>query len=115
MRALQRLSFLALTLVACHSNSSNTVAPSDQTRARIENRSSLNMDVSVVRNDGRRSPLGLVAAGQTASFALPSGVTAGASWIRFQATPVRGSGSAQVSEIFQIRSGEEIKWSVSPQ
>jgi hypothetical protein len=73
------------------------------------------MDVSVVRNDGRRSPLGLVPAGQTLTFSLPAGVTAGASWIRFQAKPVRGSGETQVSEIFQIKSGEEISWSVSPQ
>ena len=116
MRALARLSTLFLILAAaCHSGSSSNVSPSDQTRAKIENRSSLDMDISVTRNDGRNSPLGRIPAGETATFAIPSGLTAGASWVRFQAKPVRGSGDTQVSEIFQIQSGNEITWSISPQ
>ena len=116
MRALPRLAPLFVILAAaCHSGNSSDVSPSDQTRAKIENRSSLNMDLSVTRNDGRNSPLGLVPAGQTSTFALPTGITAGASWVRFQAKPVRGSGQTQVSEIFPVKSGDEISWSISPQ
>jgi hypothetical protein len=116
MRALLRLPLLLLLLTgACHSGNTGSVAPSDQTRAKIENRSSLDMDVSVTRNDGRTTPLGRVPAGETGSFALQTGITAGAAWVRFNARPVRGSGETQVSEIFPVKSGEEISWSVSPQ
>jgi hypothetical protein len=116
MRPPLRLALL-LVLLSCASHSSNTdtVSPSDQTRAKIENRSSLDMDVSVTRNDGRTVPLGRVPAGETASFALQTGITAGAAWVRFQAKPVRGSGETQVSEPFPVKSGAEISWSVSPQ
>jgi hypothetical protein len=116
MRGLLRLPLL-LVLLSCASHSSNTdsATPSDQTRSKIENRSSLDMDVSVTRNDGRTVPLGRVPAGETATFALQTGITAGAAWVRFQAKPVRGSGETQVSEPFPIKSGAEISWSVSPQ
>jgi hypothetical protein len=116
MRALPRLAPLFVILAAaCHSGNSSDVSPSEQTRAKIENRSSLDMDISVTRNDGRNSPLGRIPAGETATFALPTGLTAGASWVRFQAKPVRGSGDTQVSEIFPVPSGDEVSWSISPQ
>jgi hypothetical protein len=116
MRALARFPALLLLLsIGCHSGTSSDVAPSGQTRAKIENRSSLDMDITVTRNDGRSTPLGRVAAGETTSFSLPVGVTAGAAWVRFQATPVRGSGESTVSEPFPVKAGDEISWSVSPQ
>ena len=116
MRTLLRTPLILLLLsAACsHSNPGNA-SPSDQTRAKIENRSSLDMDLSVTRNDGRSSPLGLVPAGETATFALPVAMTAGAAWVRFQARPARGSGETTVSEPFPISAGDEISWSVSPQ
>jgi hypothetical protein len=117
MRALVRFPALLLLLaIGCHSGtSSSDVAPSDQTRAKIENRSSLDMDITVSRNDGRSTPLGRVPAGQTLSFALPAGVTTGAAYVRFQARPVRGSGDATQSEPYPVKAGEEISWSISPQ
>jgi hypothetical protein len=116
MRALLRLPlFLLLLTGACHSGNTGGVNPSDQTRAKIDNRASLDMDVSVTRNDGRTIPLGRVPAGQEVTFALPPSITAGAAWVRFQAKPVRGAGEATVSEIFPVNSGDEISWSVSPQ
>jgi hypothetical protein len=117
MRALVRFPALLLLLaIGCHSGtSSSDVAPSDQTRAKIENRSSLDMDITVTRNDGRSTPLGRVPSGETTSFALPVGVSAGAAWVRFQATPVRGSGESTTSEPFPVKAGNEISWSISPQ
>ena len=116
MPALLRFPLLFLLLTgACHSGNTGDVVPSDQTRATIENRASLDMDISVTRNDGRTVPLGRVPAGETATFALPTSITAGAAWVRFQAKPVRGSGETTVSEIFPVKSGDEISWSVSPQ
>ena len=101
-------------LVACHTSPGST-DPSNQTRARIENRSSLDADIYVRRNDGRDTRLGFAPASETTTFPLPAGITAGAAWIRFEARPVRGSGEPVLSEPFQVRMGEAIPWSVPPQ
>lgn len=105
---------LLTCLVACRT-SPGTADPSEQTRARIENRSSLDADIYVRRNDGRATRLGFAPSNETTTFVLPAAITAGAAWIRFEARPVRGSGDAAVSEPFQVRIGEEIAWSVPPQ
>jgi hypothetical protein len=73
------------------------------------------MDISVRRNDGRLSRLGFAPGEETTVFALPTSLTAGASWIRFEAKPVRSSGESVVSEPFQVKMGDEITWSVPPQ
>jgi hypothetical protein len=116
MSALMRCPALLLlaALVACRTNPGST-DPSNQTRARIENRSSLDMDVSVRRNDGRDFRLGFAPGNETTTFALPPTVTAGAAWVRFEARPVRESGAAAVSEPFPVQMGAEITWSVPPQ
>jgi hypothetical protein len=88
---------------------------SDQTRARIENRASLDMDIFVRRNDGVVSRLGLAPANETTTFALPTTLTAGAAWVRFEARPVRQSGQSVVSDPFPVKMGDELNWSVSPQ
>jgi len=106
---------LLLTLaVACRTTPGST-DPSNQTRATIENRSSLDADIFVRRNDGRDARLGFAPAGETATFALPAAITAGAAWVRFEARPVRESGQAVVSDPFPVRIGEAISWSVPPQ
>jgi hypothetical protein len=106
---------LLLLTAACFGGRAASPEPGDQTRARIENRASLDMDLYVRRNDGRVSRLGLAPGNEITSFALPPTLTAGAAWVRFEARPVRGSGEAVVSEPFPVRMGEEISWSVPPQ
>ena len=106
---------LAVFVAACQSGAPGKTEPANQTRARIENRASLDMDISVRRNDGRSSRLGFLPGGETTVFALPPSLTAGASWIRFEAKPVRTSGQPVESEPFQVIMGEEITWSVPPQ
>jgi hypothetical protein len=112
---LSATTLLLLLTAGCHGASPGESEPVRQTTARIENRSSLDMDVSVQRNDGRLTRLGLAPGGETTTFALSPGATAGASWIRFQARPVRSSGRTVVSEPFPVSRGDEIKWSVPPQ
>src|SRR3954466_9632767 len=97
---------LVFLATGCHGSKPGDTEPVNQTRARIENRSSLDMDVSVQRNDGRSTRLGLAPGGETTTFALSPGTTAGAAWIRFQARPVRSSGRAVVSEPFPVSRGE---------
>jgi hypothetical protein len=107
---------LLLTLAAgCHSGNPGNAEPESGTRARIENRASLDMDISVRRNDGRVSRLGFVGGNETSVFALPPTVTAGAAWVRFEAQPVRSSGEPVVSDPFPVKMGDEIIWSVPPQ
>jgi len=112
---LPRLGLVFILATGCHSGAPGETDPANQTRARIENRASLDMDISVRRNDGKSSPLGFVPGGETTVFALPPSITAGASWVRFEAKPVRSSGQPVVSEPFPVTMGEEIVWSVPPQ
>jgi hypothetical protein len=112
---LRRPALILLLAAACHSGTPGDTEPATQTRARIENRASLDMDISVRRNDGRVSRLGFAPGDQTTVFALPPSLTAGASWVRFEAKPVRSSGQPVVSEPFPVTMGQEITWSVPPQ
>jgi hypothetical protein len=115
MRTLLRAPTLLVVLaVACQSGPGRA-EPAEQTRARIENRSSLDMDIFMRRNDGRAARLGFAPGDQTTTFALPPAFTTGASWIRFEARPVRGTGNPVVSEPFNVKMGDEITWSVPPQ
>jgi hypothetical protein len=116
LRVSALLCFLTLS---CNSGGASNPAPSpepgDQPRARIENRASIDMDIYVVRGDGQNHRLGFVPGGETATFALPAAVTAGATSITFEARPVRRSGQPVTSEPFGVHSGEEIAWSIPPQ
>ena len=112
---LRRPALILIMAAACHGGAPGGTEPANQTRARIENRASLDVDISVRRNDGRSSRLGFVPGGETAVFALPPSLTAGAAWVRFEAKPVRSSGKPVVSEPFPVTMGEEITWSVPPQ
>src|SRR5918999_6114422 len=102
-----RIPLLLLFLSAACSRGNAPVAGPDpdateQTRARIENRASIDMDIYLIRNDEQRTRLGFVAGGETATFALPPTLTAGATSIRFEARPVRRSGERVVSETFPV-------------
>ena len=110
---------LVLLTAACGRGNAPPAGPdpdaTEQPRARIENRASVDMDVYLIRNDEQRLRLGFVAGGETATFALPVTLTAGAVSIRFEARPVRRSGQTVTSEPFAVSRGEEISWSISPQ
>ena len=115
MTILRRPALILIVAAACHGGTPGKSEPANQTRARIENRASLDMDISMLRNDGRASRLGFLPGGETTVLALPPSLTAGASWVRFEAKPVRSSGQPVVSEPFPVTMGEEITWSVPPQ
>jgi hypothetical protein len=86
----------------------------DKPRARIENNSSLDMDIYVVRQSGP-TRIGFVPANQSATFELPAAIVAGSAAIRFEARPVRGSGRPVGSEIFPVNGGAEITWTIPAQ
>ena len=118
MPALRPIALLTLLTLSCSSGSTPDPAPNpdsgDQVSARIENRASVDMDIFLVRPDQQTFRLGYVAGGETANFALPATLTAGATSISFQARPVRRSGQTVTSEPFGVHMGE-IVWSISPQ
>jgi hypothetical protein len=109
------LLFLSLTTACAANRSDSTDARQSSIRARIENGSSLDMDLYVRRQTGSTSRLGFVPANQTASFDLPPGLLAGAVTIVFEAHPVRRSGQAVVSEPFGVSGADELVWSIPPQ
>jgi hypothetical protein len=115
MPSLPRLLPLLILLAACRTGTTGNPEPTEGTSAQIENRSSIDADIFVRRNDGHVSRLGFAPAGETTTFALPTSLTAGAAWVRFEARPVRRSGEPAVSEPFPVRMGAQISWSVPPQ
>ena len=119
------LLFLSL-MVGCASHNSapaNNPAPAgdavpdangEHPSARIENNSSLDMDVYVVRQSGA-TRIGFVPANQSATFELPAAIIAGSAAVRFEARPVRGSGRPVGSEIFPVNDGNQITWTIPAQ
>ena len=109
---------LLLLTLACSSGPTPDSAPdpdaSDQARVSIENRATADMDIYVRRSGSQSIRLGFVGGGESATFALPPTVTAG-STISFEARPIRRSGAPVESEIFGVRRGEVITWSIPPQ
>ncbi len=109
---------MLLITISCSSGPSPDSTPdpdaSEQARVTIENRASADMDIYVRRSGSQRIRLGFVGGGETATFALPPTVTAG-STISFEARPIRRSGAPVESEIFGVRRGEVITWSIPPQ
>jgi len=115
MRSRLTLSLLLLLLGsgACAGNQPST--DNQPARARIENDTSLDLDIYIHRQSGSASRLGFVPAGQTVEFDLATPLTAGAVSVRFEARPVRRSGRSVFSELFGTQPGELVEWSIPAQ
>ena len=103
---------LLLATAACGGGTANTSAE-PVARARIENRSSSDMDIYLRPQLRSATRLGFVPATDTAEFALAPALISGASSFFLEARPIRG-GRPTVSEPFRARTGEEIFWSIPP-
>ena len=84
-------------------------------RARIENDTSLDMDIYLHRQSGPANRLGFVPAGQTVEFDLPTSLMAGAVTVRFEARPVRQGGQNVFSDLFGVQPGNVVEWSLPAQ
>jgi hypothetical protein len=118
MRSLLHAFAICLLLVtaACAGGSpGGDPAPDSSAKVRIENRSTLDMDIYFRPTLNRATRLGFVPASDTAQFALARALTAGSAAFRLEARPVRGTGRPVISEPFAARAGEEIFWSIPPQ
>ena len=109
------LSLLLLLLGAggCAGNQASGDNP--PARARIENDTSLDMDIYLHRQSGPANRLGFVPAGQTVEFDLPKALMAGAVSVRFEARPVRRGGRTVFSDLFGVQPGDVVEWSIPAQ
>ena len=112
MPKLLRPSMLLLLATACAGGTANTGAE-PVARARIENRSSSDVDIYVRPQLKSATRLGFVPASDTADFTLAPALLSGASSFFLEARPIRG-GSPTLSEPFTARRGEAIFWSIPP-
>jgi hypothetical protein len=107
---------LLLANLACAGGSSSEQpTPNSRGKVKIENRSSLNMDIYVRKTFSSPIRLGYLPASETREYTLPAAMVAGSASFRLEARPVRGAGSREVSEPFSARSGDEVFWSIPPQ
>jgi hypothetical protein len=114
MRSTITASLLLVSItLGCAGNTAGSSA-GETTRARIENNSSLDMDIYVLRQAGA-TRIGFVSSSDTARFTLTPGVLAGAVSLRFEARPARRGGQPVVSELFQVSQGDEIVWTIPAQ
>lgn len=110
------LLLLSLLLPACASHSPpGSTPPRDDAPAgggtvSIENHSSRDMDIFVIRR-GDRVRLGFAPAAQTTRFALAPGLIVGAGIVQFLASPTRG-GESVASDSFAFQPGQELHWVV---
>lgn len=122
MRTLLRTSLplLLAAAAACAGKSAATGGDTGgdtegQARLIVENRSSLDMDISARRLGGSALRVGFAPASETTTFNLAPGLLAGSGTITFEARPVRQQGTAVVSDPFNVVPGDEINWSIPPQ
>lgn len=112
------LSLLVLLSLACSSSSgrsgSDEPAPSASAKLAVDNRSTQDMDIYVRGATGGATRLGLAAASDTTVFSLAPALIVGAKSLRFEGRPT-GGGQPVLSDLFDVRPGEEIDWSIPPQ
>jgi len=110
-----RLPVLLPILMALASCASNP-APnrSDGAAVVVDNRSSLTMDVYLVRRDQPPTRLGFAPANERTRFAISPALVAGAGLIRFEARPSLG-GERTSSDLLSVRPGDQLTWVIPPQ
>lgn len=112
-----RFALAAVLLVAgcATATSSDTGAANAPARLQVNNHSSVDFDVYLLRSD-QRNRLGLAPAGQTTSFTLSRALMAGSAAIRFEADPTTGSaGRGVVSDAGVVSPGSVIILEIPPQ
>ncbi len=107
---------LIVVSTSCHQGGTAGTEPMNQTRVRIDNSATVDMDIYVLSGNNQVSRIGFAPASRVTTLPLPNAVTSGSPYIRFQARPVRGSGESITSETFGvIKPGDELTWKVPAQ
>lgn len=109
---------VALPLSACGTPPATQATPETKNVAgnlQVSNRSSLDMDVFLVRRNGQRTRLGLAPASKTTGFALTPAQVAGVGPVSFEAVPILRGGSAVNSDQVVVTPTETITLDIPPQ
>jgi hypothetical protein len=108
------LAMVAVTgLSACGGSQPDPgVSPDAPTLVRVENRTSDDMTIYVLRS-GQRLRLGTVNVGQTQTFKLAKTIVVGMTTLRFIADPIGGRINS-ISEEISLNPGEEIVLRLGP-
>ena len=105
---------LLLPAIGCaHPQAGATAGPAAVPRLVVNNRSSSDMDVYLVRQ-GQRIRLGLAAGDTTTRFSLPVNEAVGAGLVSFLAVPINGGGETSSSEPTNLSPGAEITLDIPP-
>lgn len=109
-----RRGFLAAAagfLVAC-AHSRAPIDPNAETRLRVENQASLDMNIYVLRGS-ERIRLGTATSLNTTILKIPKHLIFGATPLRFMADPI-GSNRTPVSDEIVVVSGDEVTLRIPP-
>jgi hypothetical protein len=110
MRSLIRpglIAAISLTLAVCgRSASTGTPEPAGQTTLMVENQSTLQVTVYVLRG-AQRQRLGTAAALRTTRLRIPDNLIFGVTSLRFEVDPL-GSRQTPISEQITVAPGEEV-------
>lgn len=106
-------SLLLLPVAGCAHPPAGTAASPAVPRLLVNNHSSFDMDVYLIRQ-GQRVRLGIAAADTSTRFSLPVNEVVGAGLVTFQAVPVTGGGESSSSEPTSVPPGGEITLDIPP-
>lgn len=109
---------LAVTLFGCGGAPAPppaAAAPSVAGNLQVINRSSQDMDIFLVRQNGQRNRLGLAPASRTTGFALTPAQVAGVGPVTFDAVPLIRGGRTVSSDQVNVTPKETITLDIPPQ
>ena len=99
-------------LAACSSYSRAPATPQSETRVRVENQASLDMNIYVLRG-AERIRLGTATGLSTTILKIPSQLIFGATPLRFLADPI-GFNRTPVSDEIVVAAGDEVTLTIPP-
>jgi hypothetical protein len=121
MRIRARIVFalLAAALAGCarHNQAESTaMAPSsaDAAQVEVQNRSSYDMDIYLVRN-GQRTRIGFAPANKSTGFTVSRAMAAGVGMTRLEAHPIRGGAEVIQSDPVAFYPGTVVTFPIPPQ
>ncbi|MEJ7811957.1 MAG: hypothetical protein WKG32_16210 [Gemmatimonadaceae bacterium] len=118
---MRRLTIAALVLLAvvaptaCRSGQPSTdqrETPLSRATVRVENQSSFDMNIYVLRSS-ERIRLGTTTANSTSTYVLPAYLVSSTITLRFLADPI-GANRTPVSEEIAVRPGEQVRLTIPP-
>jgi hypothetical protein len=101
-------------MAACGGNPRPAQAGEEaRTTVRVENQSSLDMNIYVIRSGGQRVRLGTATAHLTSRFTIPDNLIFGITPLRFLADPI-GSSRTPISNEISVTPGDEVVLTIPP-